>query len=42
MIKIFRTTRGGIIGIFVLLKFEIELEIVTSDIRFDSINSWQI
>ena len=34
----FRTPEVGIIGIFVLLKYENELELVTIDISFNSIS----
>ena len=33
---------SGVIVIFVLLKYENELELVTSDISFNSVRPWQI
>ena len=41
LIEVFRNSEVGIIGIIVLLKYENELELVTSDIGFNSINPWQ-
>ena len=39
----FETPKVDIIGIFVLLKYEIELEPITiSDISFNSVSNWQI
>ena len=41
--RFFETLEVGFVGIFVLLKIENELlEIVTSDITFNSENPWQI
>ena len=39
LIEVFRNSE---VGIIVLLKYENELELVTSDIGFNSINPWQI
>ena len=40
--RFFETPEVGIIGIFVFLQYENELELVTSDINFNSVNPWQI
>ena len=39
---VFETSKVGIIAIFVLLKYEIELEPITSDISFNSVSPGQI
>ena len=40
--SVFETPKVGIIAIFVLLKYEIKLALVTSDISFTSVIPWQI
>ena len=40
--KFFETSQVGIFGIFVLLKLENELEMLTSDIDFNSVHHCQI
>ena len=37
-LEVFETSKVGVIGIFVLLKYENELELVTSDISINSVS----